>query len=499
MNHSDNDFNQSTAQNNHQGRSQEILTAMNAWRLKTLNTVLAVVAGFGFVSIITLFASSIGETRQLTTDLFFITAYLLIVALAFYRRQDWRLRGWGFIFITYLVGAISLSRGGLAGAGREYLMIIPILATILIGVRAGMTTAILSLLVMVAFSFIMDAGYLREWLIYQQNPVDLASWAEEIAYSAVLMGIGTSLLILFDRHLLRMLVAERQASRELEHAHARLEGYSQTLEQKVSERTSELALALQVVEQANHRMERELDLAGSIQASFMSNDLPQIAGWQRAASLIPARQTYGDFYDIYPLGKGRYGILVADVVDKGVGAALFMALCWALVHTYASQHPDRPDLVVQKVNHRLLRDTHTGQFVTLFYGVLDASKCSMSYCNAGHNPPYLFSSGESPSVKSLEHTGVPLGIFKGISWKINTTCFHPGDLLVLYTDGVTEAENAYHELFGGDRLVRVIGENLGKNAQEVHEAVIGDICEFAGGLSHCDDITLMVLACSRNY
>jgi len=492
--HWDNKENQGAAQNSRQERSQEIAAVMNAWRFKTLNTVLTVVAAFGFVSILSLFIGSRGSMGQLPTNLFFLATYLMILGLAFYRRLDWRIRGWGFIFIIYLVGIISLSRGGLAGAGREYLMIIPILATILIGARAGMATAILSLLVMVAFSFIVDAGYLQNFLIYQQNPVDLASWAEEIAYSVVLMGVGTSLLILFNRYLLKMLAAERQASQELEHAHARLEEYSQTLERKVDQRTAELAQAYQVVEQSNQRMEQELVLAGNIQASFMSSELPQIAGWQRAASLIPARQTSGDFYDIYPLGKDRYAILVADVVDKGVGAALFMALCWALVHTYASQHPDRPDLVVQKVNQRLIKDTHSRQFVTLFYGVLDARNCEMFYCNAGHNPPYLFTPGETVSVQSLGHTGSPLGIFQGKSWKTGTTCFQPGDLLVLYTDGVTEAENARHEFFGCDRLVGVVRENLGKSARELHELVIRDLCEFAGDLSHCDDITLMVLA-----
>jgi sigma-B regulation protein RsbU (phosphoserine phosphatase) len=242
-------------------------------------------------------------------------------------------------------------------------------------------------------------------------------------------------------------------------------------------------------------MEQELALAGSIQTGFMATELPRITGWQRAASLIPARETAGDFYDIYPLGKGRYGILVADVVDKGVGAALIMAFCWALVHTYASRHPERPDLVMQKVDHRLFRDTHSGQFVTLFYGVLDTSKNLMCYCNAGHNPPYLFSTSETLSVQSLERTGVPLGISKGMSWKISSVQFQPGDLLVLYTDGVTEAENPCHEFFGSKRLIAMVKENLGKSAQDIHETIIRGLCEFVGSLSQCDDITLMVLAC----
>lgn len=170
-----------------------------------------------------------------------------------------------------------------------------------------------------------------------------------------------------------------------------------------------------------------------------------------------------------------------------------MAFCWALIHTFASQHSDRPDLVMQKVNHRLFRDTHTDQFVTLFYGVLDTRENIMYYCNAGHNPPYLFRASENQFIQSLDRTGMPLGISEGISWKISPVCFQPGDLLVLYTDGVTEAENPFHEFFGCDRLITMIKENLGKRAQEIHANVIGGLCEFAGSLSQCDDITLMVL------
>jgi sigma-B regulation protein RsbU (phosphoserine phosphatase) len=227
----------------------------------------------------------------------------------------------------------------------------------------------------------------------------------------------------------------------------------------------------------------------------MSSELPKIAGWQLAARLIPARQTSGDFYDIYSLGKDRYGILVADVVDKGVGAALFMALCWALFHTYATQHPDRPDLVLQKVNDRLLRDTHSGQFVTLFYGVLDARKGRLSYCNAGHNPPYLFPTDSGGAFQRLDRTGVPLGILSGLAWSTARAGFQPGDLLVLYTDGVTEAENGAHEFYGSERMIGVIQESLGRSAEEVGEAVVQGVSDFIGREALGDDITLVVLGC----
>ena len=239
-----------------QDNRQEIPAIMTAWRVKTLNTVLAVVALLGSISIIAFFAGGV-ELNQLPVALFFLTTYLIILTLAFYRRLDWHLRGWGFLFLIYLVGIVALSRGGLAGAGREYLIIIPILAMILVGLRAGVATAVISLLVLVAFSFIADAGLLRNWLIYVLNPVDLKSWAEEITYTAVLMGVSTTLLLLFNRRLLGLLVAERQAIQALEQAQSRLEEYNQTLEEKVSQRTAELA-------QANTRMEQELTLAGKI-------------------------------------------------------------------------------------------------------------------------------------------------------------------------------------------------------------------------------------------
>jgi serine phosphatase RsbU (regulator of sigma subunit) len=469
--------------------SQDISDIMNAWRVRTLNTVLTVVVILGSVSIVTLFIRAIGDENQWPIALFFLACYITILFLASYRRLDWHIRGWGFLMIVYLVGITSLIRGGLAGAGREYLIIVPILATILVGVRAGVTTGIISLMVMVAFSLIADAGVLTDWLIYQDNPVDLASWVVEITYTSVLMGVSTSLLLLFNRRLTNLLVNERKTALALEHARTQLEEYNQTLSQKVDQRTAELA-------QANKVMELELKLAGNIQTSFMASELPRIAGWDRAAGLIPARQTSGDFYDIYPLGKGRFGILIADVVDKGVGAALIMAFCWALVHTYATRYPDRPDLVMQKINRHLFRDTHSDQFVTLFYGILDARKNMMVYCNAGHNPPFLFRNSETtPSVQPLVNTGIPLGILEGKTWTIGTVSFGPGDLLVLYTDGVTEAENTSNENFGSERLINFVLENCRKSPQEIHARVIQKLSDFTGNLSDCDDITLMILGC----
>ncbi|MCK4900183.1 MAG: response regulator, partial [Anaerolineales bacterium] len=140
---------------------------------------------------------------------------------------------------------------------------------------------------------------------------------------------------------------------------------------------------------ANEKMEQELALAGEVQASFLPGKIPQIPGWQLSVSLIPARETSGDFFDAIPLPGGRVGLLIADVVDKGVGAALFMALSSTLLRTYATEYPTQPELVFSAVNERILQDTNAKQFVTVFYGILDPDTGMLVYGNAGHCPPYL--------------------------------------------------------------------------------------------------------------
>jgi serine phosphatase RsbU (regulator of sigma subunit) len=345
---------------------------------------------------------------------------------------------------------------------------------------------------MVIFSFLVDAGFFEEMMIYQQNPRDLAVWAEEITYTVVLMGVGTTLLILFDRYVLRILLAERKSSQELELARASLEEYSQTLEVKVSQRTSELAQAYEIVEQSRRKMERELAMAGKIQACFMSQELPHIIGWQRAGKIIPARETSGDFYCLASFGNQRYGILIADVVDKGIGAALLMTFCWGLFQTFASQHPDRPDWIARKLNLGLCRDTHTTLFVTLFYGLLDTRTQSMKYINAGHNPPLLFCQSKG-IVQALENTGVPLGIFPAQTWGMEQVNFLPGDCLLLYTDGVTDAENLAHDHFGRLRLTELVSANLDKPASEIQEAIITQVNIFTENQEPFDDLTVLVL------
>jgi sigma-B regulation protein RsbU (phosphoserine phosphatase) len=246
------------------------------------------------------------------------------------------------------------------------------------------------------------------------------------------------------------------------------------------------------LQEANQRFEQELALAGRIQTSFLP-DVPHVPGWQLAVTLRPARETSGDFYDLNPLSDGQLGIIVADVVDKGVGAALYMALSWILLRTYTAEYPAQPEHVFSAVNRRMVTDAHTDQFVTAFYGILDPTSGRLTYCNAGHNPPYLASAQDKPSVKRLNTTGLPLGVFEDTDWKEEIVQVAPGDALVLYTDGITEAQNSEQYLFGEDRLLTCVQSNLGRSAQDVQNAILADISEFVGQAPQVDDITLAVI------
>ncbi len=250
------------------------------------------------------------------------------------------------------------------------------------------------------------------------------------------------------------------------------------------------------LQDANRKFEEELALAGEIQASFLPSELPEMPGWQLTATLIPARETSGDFFDVIPLLNGRFGLVVADVTDKGTGAALYMALSRTLVRTYAVEYDTQPELAFKVAHRRILEDTNTNQFVTVFYGILDPATGTLTYCNAGHNPPYLFSQNGDVSIQELDNTGPPLGLrmFKDVTWEQQTAQLAPGDLLVLYSDGVTEAQDDQEEFFDEERLLEVGQANLGRSAQEVQDTILEEVDRFVGDAPQFDDITLMVLA-----
>ena len=170
-----------------------------------------------------------------------------------------------------------------------------------------------------------------------------------------------------------------------------------------------------------------------------------------------------------------------------------MALSWTLIRTYAAECPAQPELVLSAVNRRILEDTDANQFVAVFYGILDPATGTSVYCNAGHCPPCLISAQNDEDVQKLVRTGVPLGIFEDETWEQGVAQLVPGDVLVLYTDGITEAQNEQEAFFGEDRLLESVRANLGRPAQDIQDAIITAVYEFMGDAPQFDDIALAVV------
>lgn len=242
------------------------------------------------------------------------------------------------------------------------------------------------------------------------------------------------------------------------------------------------------------RVTQELQLAGEIQISFLPFNIPRLEGWQLSLTLDPVEETSGDFFDIIPLGDNRLGIVVADVADKGVGPALYMALSRTLIRTYAIEFDARPDIVFFATNERILKDTGANLFVTAFYGILDLVTGELSYCNAGHNPPFLLRLREPDAVLPLRRTGIPIGIESGVTWTEASVHIQAGDALVLYTDGVPDAQDVAGNFFSERKLVEIARQNLGRTAEEIQTAILDEVYAFVGDAPQFDDITLLILS-----
>jgi serine phosphatase RsbU (regulator of sigma subunit) len=261
----------------------------------------------------------------------------------------------------------------------------------------------------------------------------------------------------------------------------------------IEERLKALATRSYAATLAHDAVTQELAQAGRIQEGLLPEEIPEISGWEISAVLHPARATSGDFYDFIQLPGNRLGLLVADVADKGMGAALYMATCRTLIHTFAGEFPAEPELALEKANHHILADTHGGLFITVFYGVLDPISGRFTYCNAGHNPPFLFPAENTGAHKALTRTSMPLGITEETSWEQKEITFNAGDVLVAYTDGITEAQNEGGEFYNEARLVKIASSKVGNSVQELIEALEKDVRDFSSAMPQLDDMTLMIV------
>ena len=245
---------------------------------------------------------------------------------------------------------------------------------------------------------------------------------------------------------------------------------------------------------AHKKITKELAEAGRVQHTIIPASAPEIPGFQISGALIPAHETSGDFYDFIPLEGGRLGIVIADVGDKGAGAALYMAMSRTLFRTYAGEGERSPVDVITEVNRRILSDTERGIFLTAVYGILDPRKSTFEYVNAGHNPPcFLHVKSDEVVCSQLEKTGSLLGIFIESQWKTGTIEFSKGDSLVLYTDGITESQDEKDIFFGNDRLQTVLLSNFDQPAEAFRNSILENVQSFIKTAPRLDDITLIIV------
>jgi sigma-B regulation protein RsbU (phosphoserine phosphatase) len=243
------------------------------------------------------------------------------------------------------------------------------------------------------------------------------------------------------------------------------------------------------------RMERELQMARAVQASLLPQETPQMPGWEFEARWQPAREVSGDYYDFIPIDGNKLGLVIADVSDKGMPAAVFMALTRSTIRATVG-HLFSPADSITEANRLICADSADGMFVTLFYALLDPSSGKLTYVNAGHNPPLLCRAGEQGEAEHLDElrpTGMALGIVEDFPFTQRTVDLQPGDVLLLYTDGVPDATGEEQQQFSMDRLRGVILDHQSAPVNDLVAALEHSIDDFTGGATQFDDIAILAV------
>jgi sigma-B regulation protein RsbU (phosphoserine phosphatase) len=262
-----------------------------------------------------------------------------------------------------------------------------------------------------------------------------------------------------------------------------------TTKDRLEQRNEELERSVKQGAQQLEKQEEEMQRASEIQRSLLPKEIPQLAGFEVAGAWRPARAVSGDYYDVFKLDGGRLGLCIADVVGKGVSAALMMANVQAAVRAYAGS-AESPAELCAKVNSLLCENLATGKFVTFLYGVLDSEKRTFDYCNAGQVYPILVSQG---STQALDHGGAVLGVLPKWEYENAKIEFRAGDRLLLVTDGITEASGADEVEFGEDKLAEAALQFSKRTAVEMCDALLSEVSAFCDAHFR-DDATLLVIA-----
>jgi len=236
---------------------------------------------------------------------------------------------------------------------------------------------------------------------------------------------------------------------------------------------------------------RELETAHSIQASFLPDTIPQYEGWDIGARWVPVRNVAGDFFDFYRLDNGQLATVIADVSGKGIPAALFMALSVTVLRFGMSINLP-PDEVTRRANELIIADQRSRMFATTFVAYISLETGEIQFASGGHNPA-LFYRAATQSCEYVSASGVAIGLFKTAQFALETASLAVGDILVLYTDGITEAINLDEDEFGEERLEALLIEHAALPAAQLTDLILDAVNEFTEGQSLMDDATLLVL------
>lgn len=401
-----------------------------------------------------------------------------------------------FIFIFGLISIFAVASGiDIFDTEADMAELAPITAGLvggpLIGLTVGVIAGVSRYLIGGTGSFIISISIILSGLfaglIYLLNKRNFIGIAGSVVYT-VFMGILTTVLvmllypqyvvftiyvgvpliisntlgILIFSFIISNLIRERKTSRERDQ-------YSKELEWK----------------------KEDLKIARHIQESFLPKEIPKPENFDLDAINIPAMEVGGDFYDFIPINNKQMGLIIADVSGKSVPAALFMAFSRTIIQAKATGNNDIIN-TIKDVNLLITKEAEDGMFLTLFYGVLNCENKTIRYVNAGHNPPLLYSA-KTGNIEHLKTKGMALGVLQEVEFEGKEVKLETEDILLFYTDGITEAINDENEQFGEGRLINLLKQNNYLSSSELTWKIKEEVKEFSGNKTQFDDITLMVL------
>lgn len=371
-----------------------------------------------------------------------------------------------------------------------------VLAFLMFAFRGNYTPRWLITFLVVTFTHSIIIGNLMFFTFgaFQQRIAslpDAGRWISRLAYSAVMAAIGAIPSVAVLRSV--------GISREINYQGDLI---NSVLISVVSTVTVTIVLTIYVttrrtleaeVARERHKHQQainEVEKAREIQEGLLPREIPRLPGVELAARWQPATVVGGDFYDVIRFGEHRAALCVADVVGKGITAALLMANLQAAVRAFASPGAE-PAEVCSRLNEVILGNVATGKFITLFYAVLDTRQGTLHYCNAGHNPPFLIRG--NGSVELLQEGGAVLGVFPDWRYEQGSARLQPGDRVLIYSDGLSEARNQSSEEFGDERLASLLVRHRSLHARDLDELVFQHVAAFCQGEFH-DDATMLLVS-----